>query len=154
MRWSKLALCLIFFNFKSLQIVFFCVSYCKQAQPVVKSPHREQPLKERDPYKTSQKGFLIFHLKKLYPKSVNNLTCFIMKMCGQHKYWDFGSFAFSLLTTCEFDRKCELKEVLWMPPKKKQTPGANYGFIENLVRYGGAYSRSQETDSEQLFCLP
>lgn len=154
MRWSKLALCLIFFNFKSLQIVFFCVSYCKQAQPVVKSPHREQPLKERDPYKTSQKGFLIFHLKKLYPMSVNNLTCFIMKMCGQHKYWDFGSFAFSLLTTCEFDRKCELKEVLWMPPKEKQTPGANYGFIENLVRYGGAYSRSQETDSEQMFCLP
>lgn len=37
--------------------------------------------------------------------------------------------------------------------KEKQTPGANYGFIENLVRCGGAYSRSQETDSEKMFCL-
>lgn len=40
-----------------------------------------------------------------------------------------------------------------MPPKEKQTPGANYGFIENLVRCGGAYSRSQETDSEQIIGL-
>lgn len=38
--------------------------------------------------------------------------------------------------------------------EEKQTPGANYGFIENLVRCGGAYSMSQETDSEQMFCLP
>lgn len=121
-------------NFLKFQIfticVFLCV-YCKQARLVVISPHREQPLKEGDPYKTSQKGFLFVHLKKLYPKSINNLTCFIMKMCGQHKYWDLGSFAFSLLAyTCEFDRKCELKEVLWMPQRKNKPQELTMGLLK------------------------